>query len=138
MERKTFRQKSVDRVSSPEQLNDYLHVTTPAVWVVLAAVCLLLLGLLIWGNATAINSYAAGTAEVRDGILTITFDDAEKAKYVEAGMNVTVGDLVTPILSVGEDDDGTFLATANADLSDGRYHAKVGYKKMQIISLLVN
>ena len=34
--------------------------------------------------------------------------------------------------------DGTFLATANADLSDGKYQAKVGYKKMQIISLLVN
>ena len=138
MERKTFRQKSVDHASSPDQLNDYLHVTTPAVWVVLAAVCLLMIGMLIWGNATAINSYASGTAEVRSGVLTITFDDAEKAKYVEPGMNVTVGDLVTPILSVGEEDDGTFLATANADLSDGRYQAKVGYKKMQIISLLVN
>ena len=32
-----FRKESVERVSSPEQLSDYLHVTSPAIWVVLAA-----------------------------------------------------------------------------------------------------
>ena len=40
-----FRKKSLERVSSPEQLNDYLHVTSPAVWVVLAAVIVLLITL---------------------------------------------------------------------------------------------
>ena len=33
-----FRKKSLERVSSPEHLNDYLHVTSPAVWVVLTSV----------------------------------------------------------------------------------------------------
>ena len=43
-----FRQKSMDRVSSPEQLNDYIRVTTPSVWVVLIALVLLLAGMLVW------------------------------------------------------------------------------------------
>ena len=43
-----FRQKSMDRVSSPEQLNDYIRVTTPSVWLVLIAVIVLLLGILGW------------------------------------------------------------------------------------------
>ena len=43
-----FRQKSLDRVSSPEQLNDYIRVTTPSVWLVLAAIILLLVGMLAW------------------------------------------------------------------------------------------
>jgi hypothetical protein len=43
-----FREKSMDRVSSPEQLNDYIRVTTPSVWLVLAALLLLLVGILAW------------------------------------------------------------------------------------------
>ena len=39
-----FRQKSIDRVSSPEQLNDYIRVTTPSVWLALIAIILLLTG----------------------------------------------------------------------------------------------
>ncbi len=43
-----FRQKSLKRVSSPEELNDYIRVTSPSVWVVLAALVLLLVGMLAW------------------------------------------------------------------------------------------
>ena len=32
-----FREKSIERIESPEKLNDYLRVTSPAVWIVLAA-----------------------------------------------------------------------------------------------------
>lgn len=44
-----FRKKSIERVSTPEQLNDYIRVTTPSVWVVLAAMTVLLIGMLVWG-----------------------------------------------------------------------------------------
>lgn len=43
-----FREKSLERVSSPEALNDYIRVTTPSVWIVLAATVLLLVGMLAW------------------------------------------------------------------------------------------
>ena len=43
-----FRQKSLKRVSSPEELNDYIRVTSPSVWIVLAALVLLLAGMLAW------------------------------------------------------------------------------------------
>ena len=43
-----FREKSMERVSSPEELNDYIRVTTPSVWVVLIALVLLLVGMLAW------------------------------------------------------------------------------------------
>ena len=43
-----FRQKSMERVSSPEQLNDYIRVTTPSVWLVLLALVILLVGMLVW------------------------------------------------------------------------------------------
>lgn len=43
-----FRSKSIQRVSSPEQLNDYIRVTTPSVWIVLIALVVLLAGMLAW------------------------------------------------------------------------------------------
>ena len=43
-----FREKSIKRVSSPEQLNDYIRVTSPSVWIVMIALVVLLLGMLAW------------------------------------------------------------------------------------------
>lgn len=45
----------------PEQLNDYIHVTRPSVWLILGAVTLLLLGVVIWGIFGSID----GAAPVR-------------------------------------------------------------------------
>jgi hypothetical protein len=43
-----FRKKSMERISSPESLNDYIRVTTPSVWIVLTAIVLLLAGMIAW------------------------------------------------------------------------------------------
>ncbi len=43
-----FRKKSIERVSSPEQLDDYIRVTHPSVWVILIAIIILLTGVIIW------------------------------------------------------------------------------------------
>lgn len=68
-----FREKSMERVSSPEQLNDYIRVTTPSVWLVLAAIILLLVGMLAWsvfGTVEARNT--DGTAEEIHPITIVT------------------------------------------------------------------
>ena len=44
-----FRQKSIDKISSPEQLHDYIKVSSPSSWVILIAIIVLLIGVLIWG-----------------------------------------------------------------------------------------
>lgn len=43
-----FSRKSLDRINSPEELNDYVRVTTPSVWIVLTAIALLVAGILGW------------------------------------------------------------------------------------------
>lgn len=48
MDNKIFREKSIERVTSPEELNDYMKVTTPSIWVVLVAIIIFLVGLLTW------------------------------------------------------------------------------------------
>ena len=59
-----FREKSLERVNAPEELNDYIHVTTPAVWFVIASLLVILAGFLVWGiffNVTVHNE--DGTTE---------------------------------------------------------------------------
>ena len=46
---KLFREKNLERLESPEKLNDYLKVTSPSVWLVLITVIALLIGVCIWG-----------------------------------------------------------------------------------------
>ncbi len=47
-EKSIFRKKSIDRVTSPEQLDDYIKVTTPSVWLILLATVILIAGALFW------------------------------------------------------------------------------------------
>lgn len=49
MQEKLFRKKSLQKVSSPEQLNDYIRASNPGIWLLLSAIILLLVGAIIWG-----------------------------------------------------------------------------------------
>lgn len=57
-----FREKSLERISTPEQLNDYIKVTTPSVWLVLIAVVVLLVGIMAWSIMGTV------TVENKDGV----------------------------------------------------------------------
>lgn len=59
-----FRSKSIDRISSPEQLNDYVRVASPRMWVVLLAVVVLLAGAVVWSAFGNIESIVYGVAIV--------------------------------------------------------------------------
>ena len=50
-----FREKSLEHAHSPEDLNDYISVTTPSVWVALLASVALLLGILAWSIFGTVN-----------------------------------------------------------------------------------
>ena len=70
---KLFREKNLKAVESPESLNDYLKVTSPGVWLVLAAVVILLIGAILWG----IFGHIRTTAQV-----AVTVEDSKSFCYV--------------------------------------------------------
>ena len=73
---KLFREKSLEAVESPESLNDYLRVTSPGVWLVLAAVVALLIGAILWGVFGHIRTTAEVAVSVEDGkgVCYVPFD----------------------------------------------------------------
>ena len=138
MDNQIFRKKSLEQISSPEQLHDYLHVTNPAVWLVLTAVILLLVGGLIWSSFATINTFVTGTAEVHNGSMMVSIDDSQMADQIKSGMTVLVGDTKAKVTSVGHNAKGGVFAVAQTDLADGSYPAKIALKQTQVLSLLFN
>ena len=130
-----FRQESLRRLSSPEQLNDYLKVTRLGVWIVLAAVILLLAGLLAWGFTGSLESIAAGKAVVRDGMAEIVSEEPAKGDIAE-GMIVRIdGEEYT--VPAAEEGSGPAIRVP-VELPDGEYEVKIVMEVISPISFLLN
>ena len=133
-----FREKSIKRISAPENLGEYLRVTTPAMWVILTGVAIVLVGLFVWSYFVTIDSYAYGYGVVKDGVLTVTYDNRSTAQYVNDDMDVIIGGVRTAIDTVGKDDQGNVISISHIDFPDGNYEAKASYKQTHVISMLFN
>ena len=138
MDESIYREKSMERITSPESLSDYLHVTSPTVWVILTAVILLLAGMLIWSSIASIDSFVTGTAQVESGSMRILLDDEQYASVVQPGMTVKVGESESRIDSIGTGPSGNSFAVAETTLSDGSDPARIVLRQTQVIKLLFN
>ena len=135
MSEKIFREKSLDRISSPEQLDDYLKVSTPSLWIVLAAVIALLVGVIVWANVdnleTVIN--AAGTVENGVVEIVLTGNDAETIKE---GMTVRINNYETEVEFVQYDDLGRAIAICEAKIPEGNYKVQIVTESVHPINFL--
>lgn len=117
-----FREKTLKRISSPEQLNDYLHVTNPGIWLILAAVIVLLAGVFVWSCTGTLETKSPATMVVNDHVAEIVLhDDGVPAE----GMPVRAGSKECRIAAVEEDEYGRMTGIAEVDLPDGKYDAEV-------------
>ena len=135
MDEQIFRKKSLDRISSPEQLDDYLKVSTPNLWLVLCAVIVLLLGILTWASVDYLETSisAVGTIENKEAEIVLTGNDAEK---IQSGMQVRVGTYDTVIDFIQYDELGRAIAVCAADVPDGNYKVEIVLERIHPISFL--
>lgn len=99
MNDKIFRKKSVDRMSSPEQLNDYIKVTNPGVWMALAAIVILLVGVCVWGVFGTLETKLSVAAVSQDG-QTVLYVKEDNVASVQENMSVYIGDETYKVTSV--------------------------------------
>ena len=62
-----FRKKNLEKIESPESLNNYLQVTSPGVWLVLITIVVFLIGTCIWGFFGHIDSKAKAAVISENG-----------------------------------------------------------------------
>jgi hypothetical protein len=130
-----FRKKSIESISSPEQLNDYLKVTNVGVWVLLASVILLLAGLFAWSTVGRLETTANGVAVVENGTAQILISDTNKGD-IKSGMTVRIGGDEYTVSTVEKDDLGRSIAYAPVSEADGKYDVKIVIESIAPISFL--
>lgn len=152
-----FRQKSLDKVSSPEQMNDYIRVTSPGVWLVLAAVIALLAGLLIWSVAGRLETTVAAAAVAGPEGMVLYIPEEEMdtipsdAVVRVDGQELTLGQAEARPVTVDDSFDAYVLhisgltpgqwvypVAVDADLDEGVYEAKIVVDSVSPISFLLN
>ena len=82
-----FRQKALERITTPEQLTDYLRVTSPGIWTLFAAIIILLGGLLVWSTVGTLETFADGVAEIKDNQAVIMVTE-NAGNEIASGMTV--------------------------------------------------
>ena len=135
MAEQIYREKCLERISSPEKLDDYLKVSTPGLWVILLAVISLLAGIFVWANMALLETKieAAGTVENQTIQIALTGTDAES---IETGMAVRAGTYETVIDVIQYDEYGRAIAIGSAELPDGNYKVEIVTESIHPIHFL--
>lgn len=152
-----FRKTSLERVSSPEQLNDYIKVTRPGVWLILAAVGVMLIAALVWSVFGTLTTTRNAVAVVTGG-KTVCYLLPKDTEGLTIGTPVQIAnstgsvtgiattptdipaDFDTYALYLGDFQVGDFVVSVTADikLQDGVYPAKVILESVSPISFILN
>lgn len=135
MSEQLFRKKSIDKISSPEKLDDYLKISTPSLWLVMFAVISLLVGILVWSSVAKLETKINAVASITDktGEIILTGNDADKVK---SEMKVYVGNIESNVEYVQYDDLGRAIAFCDVDLPDGNYKVEIVTETIHPISFL--
>ena len=155
--REICRKEAVDRVASPEQLNDYIHVTSPAIWMALAGIICILVGFIVWGIFGNVYSTVDGAGIVRNGNLTVYIKTSDR-EAVKAGQDITVNGQKTVVREISSEpervpDDVSdyvldtaglgpgewaYKVEADTDLDDGVYSATITVEKVHPIKFVIH
>lgn len=101
MNEQLFRKKSIEKVSSPEQLNEYIRVSNPGVWMILVAIVLLLIGVCVWGVLGHLDTTLTTVAVVENSEITVYVKEND-IEQIEEGMKVIVNGAEYEISDVAE------------------------------------
>ena len=154
---KLFREKSLEAIESPESMNEYLQVTSPGVWIVLAAIIAILIGAILWSVFGRINTTVDVAVECSNEGKTcyVPYDKLESV--MSAGLVTVDGneyglkmDTDTKTMIISEETnpyvrvagglhigDVAVQVPVDANLPDGIYTGTVTTESLQPIKLLI-
>ena len=152
-----FRKKSVERVSSPEQLNEYIRVANPGVWMVLAAIVILLAGVVVWGFIGHHDTTLSTAVVCENGEAVIYVKEADIEK-INVGMTVRVDGKEYTVSEISREpkrvDDTmseyavhasgltegewVYAVSLNGDFADGVHKAEIVIESISPISFILN
>ena len=153
-----FREKSLEKISSPEQMNDYIRVSSPSVWMVLTAVIVLLAGACVWGMFGHLDTAVQTGGVCTNGRLTVFVGEEDHDKIGENavisvdGVEYAVAEITNAPIRVDDQIDpyvvhlagfteGDWVYRLYADvpgLADGVYAASVITERVRPLDFVLN
>ena len=153
MDHSVFRQKSMERITSPEQMNDYIRVSNPSVWMLLAAVIVLLIGVCVWGAFGHLDTVVQTGGICEDGRLTVYLSESDFAK-LDGDAILSVGEAEYAVVSdvagapthpyllhligLSAGDWAHALSAEAPDLKDGVYTVSVIIERVRPLDFVLN
>ena len=99
-----FNKQALTRLHNPDDLDKFIRITSPSVWVVLLAVITLMLGLLAWGvfGSVSTSVETTGSSAGGEALCLLGADDAAKVKvgdrtYVDGQLGRVASESKAPI-----------------------------------------
>ena len=157
MENKLFRKKSLEKISSPEELHDYMQVTSPRLWMLLSAIAALLVGFIVYASTVTMENTMKIQVDVQFVDFTEEFQEqsglqnytlvsaklpASQMNQVDVGMTVRIGKETGKVSFVAfEENEITLIIETNKNylpLPDGSYDAELVLESTTPISFLWN
>lgn len=156
MQEEIFRKKSIDRVASPEALDDYVKVASPGIWMLLVGIIILLISVCIWGVVGHLDTKVS-IGVVNDGNDNVCYISESNINKVKIGqkfmINGTEGEILkissTPVqgknlsplmlhaLNIG-DDDWAYEVVTDHDLGAGEYESYIVTESVSPMSFIFN
>ncbi len=134
MNNSIFREKSIQKVQSPDNLNEYIRVSNPGIWILMVSIVFLLLGLCIWGCFGQLRTVVSGQALCENGVVSCILPD-ENAAGVQPGMTAELGGQKGTVTQVSGN---VCTIETEEPLADGAYPAKILVETIHPISFLMN
>lgn len=159
MNEQIFRKKSIDRVSSPEELNQYIKTTKPSVWLFLAAVIILLVGTIVWSATGHIYSGAECGVSVVNGRYSCYVSEETFSKMTDKSFpkvdesEGSIPDSITGPTQIDAElydenynlhvaglniDDWCYEVCGAIDLPDGKYKGEMIFESLSPITFIFN
>lgn len=134
-----FREKSLKRISSPEELDGYIKVSNPSVWLIFGAILMLTIGLCAWVIFGRLEQCIPATASVQDGTMSVTVRAAQ-TDVLKNGMEVRVeGEPIGTVSQIDLLPDGSYLLeVAESTLADGIYDVEIVVESLSPLYFILN
>lgn len=138
MSEEIYRKESLEKVKSPENLDDYIKVSNPGVWLLLISIIVLLAGMCIWGVFGTIEVTQEAQVEVSEGGIYCSIE-SKGVKSLQDGMIVRFDGFETNITRIFRQGSAYICELkSNQDVPDGYYIGNVVLESTHPMSFIVD
>lgn len=134
-----FREKSLQKVKSPDNLNEYIRVANPSIWLIMAAIIILLIGFCTWAVFGSVKTVVEADVHCENGTVTCYVAEKDIPK-IHIGMPVQFGEYTGTVTEIIMRD-GTIGAcplSVDMPIPEGIYGASITVESIHPAFFLFN